>query len=252
MGLWGRCPERILITPFPHILGERTFRTPMEKQDILVVALAVVAFAVLVLAVLPFLAGQYIGLPIRGTMPEGGSGSLAPTPIPTTPGASATVPPGKGRPVTPTPTETQPWDGSVKNIGFVGQPEGQVTPPPNPTIPQPAVQNRSMATYAVISGQWPGTTENLYIPTPYWVLEYTAEPLALPPNAYPLLIIQVFDAQDPNRFVIAPIKQTIYEEPPDTPWSQKLYEGKRTYHFKVDTSFIKSYTITVKVPQEYI
>jgi hypothetical protein len=224
----------------------------MEKQDILVVAIAVVAFAVLVLAVLPFLAGQHIGLPIGGIIPAGGSGSLVTTPLPTTPGASATVPAGKGRPVTPTPTETQPWDGSVKNIGFVGQPEGQVTPPPNPTIPQPAVQNRSMVTYAVISGQWPGTSENLYIPTPYWVLEYTAEPLALPPNAYPLLIIQVFDAQDPNRIIIAPIKQTIYEEPPDTPWSQKLYEGKRTYYFKVDTSFIKSYTITVKVPQEYI
>ncbi|MDD1664418.1 MAG: hypothetical protein LUQ32_03620 [Methanomicrobiales archaeon] len=223
----------------------------MEKQDILVVALAVVAFAVLVLAVLPFLAGQHFGTATGGTIPEGGSGPLVTTPLPTTPGASAT-PPEKGRPVTPSPTETQPWDGSVKNIGFVGQPDGQVTPSPNPPIPQPAVQNRSLITYAKISNQWPGTTENLYIPAPWWVLEYTADPLALPPNAYPLLLVQVFDAQNPNRFVIAPIRQTIYEEPPDTPWSVKLYEGKRTYYFRVDTLFIKSYTLTIKVPQEFV
>jgi hypothetical protein len=223
----------------------------MERQDILVVAIAVVAFAVLVLAVLPFLAGQHNGLRIGRTIPEGGTGSLVTPSIPKTPAASITVPPGKGLPATPTPAETPPWDGSVKNIGFIGQPDDQGTPPPNPTIPQPSVQNRSLVTYAVISGQWPGTTEIIYIPTPYWVLEYTADPRALPPNAYPLLIIQVFDAQNPNRLIIAPIKQTIYEEPPDTPWSEKLYEGKRTYYFKVDTSFIKSYTITIKVPREY-
>ncbi|MGA2934875.1 MAG: hypothetical protein ABSD81_06950 [Methanomicrobiales archaeon] len=222
----------------------------MEKQDILIVAIAIIAFAVVVLLVRPIIAGQSFGLPTGGAIPEGGTGSRVTPSIPMTPAASTTVTPGKGQPATPTPTET-PWDGSVKNIGFIDQPVGQVTPSPNPTIPQPAVQNRSLVTYAVISGEWPGTTENLFIPTPYWVLEYTAEPMALPPNAFPNLIIQVFDAHDPNRFIIAPIKQTIYEEPPDTPWSVKLFEGKRTYYFKVDTSFIKSYTITIKVPLEY-
>jgi hypothetical protein len=147
---------------------------------------------------------------------------------------------------------TPSWNGSVKAVGFVGQPEGQVTLPPNPTIPQAGVQSRPLVTYAVISNQWPGTTENLYIPTPWWVLEYTADPYALPPNAYPLFIIQVFDAQDPNRFITAPIKQPIFEDPPDPPWSMKFYEGKRTYYFKVDTSFIRSYTLTIKVPQEYV
>ena len=223
----------------------------MEKQDVLIVAIAIMAFAVLVLLVEPMIAGQLISLPGGGAIPAGGTGSPGTQSIPPTPAATVTVPTGKGRPVTPAPTETPPWDGSVKNIGFIGQPDGQVTPSPNPPIPQPAVQNRSLVTYAVISGNWPGTTENIYIPTPYWVMEYTADPLALPPNAYPLLIIQIFDAQNPNRVVIAPIKQTIYEEPPDTPWSVKVYEGKRTYYFKVDTAFIKSYTLTIKVPQEY-
>ena len=223
----------------------------MEKQDILVVALAVVAFAILALVVLPFLAGQHIGTSAGGAIPGGGPGPVVNTPSPTAPVETTTAPPGSGQPVTPTPTET-PWDGSVKNIGFVGQPDGQVTPSPNPTVPSLSVQNRTLVTYAQIPGTWPGTTENLYIPAPWWVLEYTAEPRALPPNAYPLLVVQVFDAQNPNRFVTAPIKQTIYEEPSDTPWSLKLYEGRRTYYFKVDTWFIKSYTLTIKVPQEYV
>jgi hypothetical protein len=140
----------------------------------------------------------------------------------------------------------------VKAVGFVGQPEGQVTLPPSPTIPEAGVPVRPLATYAVISNQWPGTTENLYIPTPWWVLEYTADPFALPPNAFPLLVIQVFDAQDPNRFITAPIKQPLFEDTPAEPWSTKFYEGRRTYYFKVDTHFIRSYTLTIKIPREYV
>jgi hypothetical protein len=224
----------------------------MEKQDILVVAIAILAFAVLALVLRPMVTGPFFGLPADRGIPDGGTGPLATPTAPKTPSSSTTSPPGKTITPTPSPAPTQPWDGSVKPVGFVGQPEGQVTLPPNPTIPQPSVQNRSLVTYARISNEWAGTTENLYIPTPWWVMEYTADPRALPPNAYPLLIIQVFDAQDPNRYITAPIRQPIYEEPPETPWSQKFYEGKRTYYFKVDTSFIKSYTITIKVPQEYV
>jgi hypothetical protein len=225
----------------------------MERQDILVVAIAIMAFAALVFLVKPILGGQSIGLPVGGGVPEVGSGTMPTPSITRTPTVTATVPPRKGISTTPTPTPTATpaWNGSVMSVGFIGQPEGQVTLLPNPTIPQYSVQNRSLVTYATITNQWPGTTENLYIPAPWWVLEYTAEPLALPPNAYPLLVIQVFDAQDPNRVVLPPIRQSIYETPPETPWSQKLYEGKRTYYFKIDTWFIKSYTITVKVPLQY-
>jgi hypothetical protein len=225
----------------------------MEKQDILVVTLAILAFAVLALLIRPMITGQSIGMHTGGATTGGGPGSQVTPSIPASPVTTVTVPPRKGTSTTPTPTPaaTPAWNGSVKSVGFIGQPEGQVTLPPSPTIPQPAVQNRSLVTYARITNQWPGTTENLYIPAPWWVLEYTADPLALPPNAYPLLIIQVFDAQDPNRVVLPPIRQTIYETPPEEPWSQKLFEGKRTYYFKIDTSFIRSYTITVKIPQQY-
>jgi hypothetical protein len=219
----------------------------MEKQDILIVATAIIAFAILALVVMPMVSGQIPGLPAGG--------SAGQTPIPTIPQTIApqgTLTP-KVKPATtvPTPSPTPTWDGSVKTVGFVGQPRGQVTPPPNPPIPQGADPTRTLVTYAVISGQWSGTTETLYIPAPYWVMEYTATPMALPPNAYPVLVIQVFDAGNPNRVVIDPITQNIYDDPPEDPWSVKIFEGKRSYYLKIDTSFIKSYTVTIKVPKEY-
>jgi hypothetical protein len=222
----------------------------MEKQDILVVAISILAFAVLALLVKPLLIGPSIGLPGGGSLSEGTSGSLVTQTVPVTTVARTPVPAGGVQTVVPTPTGT-PWDGTVKSVGFVGQPEGQVTLTPNPTLPQPSAQNRSLVTYARIVNSGSGTTETLYIPAPRWVLEYTADPWALPPNAYPVFILQVFDAHDPNRVVIAPIEKTIFEEPPDTPWSEKIFEGNRRYYFKVDTSFIKSYTITIKIPLEY-
>ncbi|HVN65676.1 MAG TPA: hypothetical protein VMT31_03545 [Methanomicrobiales archaeon] len=215
----------------------------MEKQDILVVVIAIVAFAVLALVVMPMVSGRQAG------PPSGGPLTPTVTPAATRPVAAPTM---KQTTPTPTPTATPAWDGSVKNVGFIGQPEGQATLAPNPPIPQQPNRTRELVNFAEISGRWSGMTENVYIPTPYWVLEYTAEPLALPPDAYPVIIIQVFDVENPNRVVITPIKQTIYEEPPENPWTQKVFEGKRTYYFRIDTSFIKSYTITIKVPQEYL
>jgi hypothetical protein len=221
----------------------------MEKQDILIVATAIIAFSILALVVVPMVSGQFPGLQ--------GGGAVRPTLSPTaqqTTAPAATGATGQGaRPATPlpTPSPTPTWDGRVKSVGFVGEPTGQVTLPPNPTIPPEPERGRTLVTYAVISGQWSGTTETLYIPAPYWVMEYTAKPMALPPDAYPVLVIQVFDVQNPNREVIKPITQQIYEDPPDDPWSVKVFEGKRSYYFKIDTSFIKSYTITIRVPEEY-
>jgi hypothetical protein len=220
----------------------------MEKQDILIVATAIMAFAILALVVMPMMSGQFPGLP------GGGAARPAVTPaVQQTPAPPVTQPTRRTPPVTTiaTPAPTPTWDGSVKTVGFVGQPGGLPTLAPNPPIPPEPERTRTLVTYAVISGRWSGTTENLYIPAPYWVLEYTAEPMALPPNAFPLLVIQVFDAENPNRVVIEPIRQTIYDEPPEDPWSVRVFEGKRTYYFKLDTNFIKSYTLTIKVPKEY-
>jgi hypothetical protein len=226
----------------------------MERKDILVVLISIAAFAVLALVVKPLLAGQSLGLPIGGQNPEG---TIAPAyTIPqTTPGASTTVPPGKLPPTTastPAPTPTVAWDRSVKTVGFIDQPGNQVQPSPSPTIPQDVPQNRSLTTFAKIEGQWSGTSEKLFIPFPSWVMEYTATPTTESGDVFPRIIIQVFDAQNPNRGNLPIINQPILGEPPDEPWSVKLYEGNREYYFKIDTRFIKSYTITIKVPSQYV
>lgn len=224
----------------------------MERKDILVVVISIAAFAVLALVVKPILTGQSLGLPIGGQNLEG---TVAPAhTLAQTPGVSTTLPPGKGLPATPpmpTPAPTVAWDGSVKTVGFVDQPGNQV-PPPSPTIPPDSLPNRTLTTFARISGQWSGTTEKLYIPYPSWVMEYTAEPTTLSGDVFPRLVIQVFDAQNPNRDDLPVINQEIIGGPPDEPWSVKLYEGNREYYFKVDTRFIKSYTITIKVPSQYV
>ena len=83
-------------------------------------------------------------------------------------------------------------------------------------------------------------------------MEYTAEPTTTSGDVFPRLIIQVFDAQNPNRDNLPVIDQEVIGGAPADPWSVKLYEGNRAYYFKVDTRFIKSYTITIMVPSQYI
>jgi hypothetical protein len=223
----------------------------MERKDILVVVISIAAFAVLALLVKPLLTGQTLGLPIGGQNPEG---TIAPaSTLPQTYVVSTTVPPGKRIPTTPTtpaPTPTAAWDGSVKTVGFIDQSGSQALLPPSPTIPPDSAPNRSLTTFAVITGQWSGTSDKLFIPFPSWVMEYTAEPTTESGDVFPRLIIQVFDTQNPNNLPV--IDQEIIGKAPEDPWVVKLYEGNREYYFKVDTRFIKSYTITVKVPTQYV
>ena len=225
----------------------------MERKDILVVVISIAAFAVMALVVKPLLVGQSLGLPVGGQNPEG---TTAPSyTLVQTPAVPITPLPGKIPPATPampTPTPTVAWNGSVTNVGFIGQPAGQVTPTPNPTIPPSSPPDVNLTTFAVISGQQSGTSDTLNIPFPWWVMEYTAEPTTTSGDVFPTLDIQVFDAQNPNRENLPVIKQVIIGEPPTDPWSVKLYEGNRAYYFKVDTRFIKSYTISIMVPSQYI
>jgi len=225
----------------------------MEKKDILVVVISIAAFALVALVVKPLFAGQSLGLPVGGQNPEG---PIAPAyTLVQTPVVPVTTPPGKivpATPATPTPAPTVAWNGSVQTVGFVNQPGNQVLPSPSPTIPPYSPPSLNLTTFAVISGQWSGTTDKLYIPFPSWVMEYTATPTTTSGDVFPRLVIQVFDAQNPNRDDLPVINQEIIGEPPTDPWSVKLYEGNRAYYFKVDTRFIKSYTISIMVPSQYI
>jgi hypothetical protein len=99
----------------------------------------------------------------------------------------------------------------------------------------------------------------------------------------PQFSIQVMDAMDPNRIVrtITPpggvdfnlwmgtkksvtnpqvltsgnqkatvSSDTVYVDP--RPWTEKFYEGQRTYYFIIKTQSIESYSIDIKIPSEYL
>jgi len=101
-------------------------------------------------------------------------------------------------------------------------------------------------------------------------------------GATPTFNIQVMDANDPNRIVrtISPpggidlnlwkgIKNTVnpavtnvklgkattsadvpYNDP--RPWTEKFYEGQRSYYFIIKSELLNSYSIDIQVPSKYI
>jgi len=98
-------------------------------------------------------------------------------------------------------------------------------------------------------------------------------------SALPEFTIQVMDANDPNRVVrtITPpggidvnlwkgVKatinpefksgrqttdaDTIYTDP--RPWTEKFFEGQRSYYFIINSLRIKSYSIDIRVPTRYL
>jgi hypothetical protein len=100
-------------------------------------------------------------------------------------------------------------------------------------------------------------------------------------GATPEFTIQVMDAEDPNRIVrtISPpggidinlwkgIKGTINPAvtvkkgrettPADTvytdprPWTEKFFEGQRSYYFIINAQLLKSYSIDIRVPTRYV
>jgi hypothetical protein len=98
----------------------------------------------------------------------------------------------------------------------------------------------------------------------------------------PVFTIQVMDAGDPNRIVrlitppgginpalwagitptvptvtprpkyatIAPTPTLINTDP--RPWTEKFFEGQRSYYFIITSQYINSYKIEIRVPTRYI
>jgi len=101
-------------------------------------------------------------------------------------------------------------------------------------------------------------------------------------SATPTFTIQVMDADDPNRIVrtISPpggidlnlwkgikntvnpavtnIKSSRATTPADVPitdprpWTEKFYEGQRSYYFIIKSELLNSYSIDIQVPTKYI
>jgi len=206
----------------------------MDKKDIMYIAVALVIVLVIALVIKPLATGQPInmGLPVPTTtqpvidIPEQSPGEYiqshmtTATPVPTT---------------SPTPVPT--WNpGAAKPVEFV-DPSTYGLSSNESTVSGTRINattlNTSMTTFATISSSTGkgGTTKIMYIPFPYWELEYTVTPTGeLKPTkedvvtvtptegsegvsyshsgisgsystAAPQFTIQVMDGNDPNRIV---------------------------------------------------
>ena len=251
----------------------------MDKKDVMYGVAALIIILVMALVVKPMMTGQPVntGIPVPATTAAIQNTTLLPaaTAVPS-PVVTTRIPP-------PTPVPT--WDKKVKTVGFVNPSTYGVTL--TPELPggtrldnQPL--NTSMTSFAKINGKSGGTTQVIKIPFPYWELVYTVEPVAeskttsfkVTPTmgsgiaasgmqgsysgAMPRFIIQVMDAEDPNRIVrtISPpgsIDISLWKGGADPrPWTEKFYEGQRSYYFIINSQLLSSYSLDIRVPVRYI
>jgi len=257
----------------------------MDKKSVMYAIGAMILILIVALVIKPIATGQPLNLGIPGattpypTYPviTPDNGGMTHVVIPATP--AITLPP------TPVPT----WDKNVTKVAFVNPSSYGISynqSLPNGTRIDNPGRNTSRITYATISGQYSATTQVMHIPFPYWELWYTVEPAGkmggkdqeLGSSTFlgeegsgishsfvqgsfsvitPVFNLQVMDADDPNRVVrtITPpggLDSTLWTESDPRPWKEKFYEGQRNYFLVINTQALSSYTIEIRVPEEYI
>jgi len=240
----------------------------MDKKAVMYAVGALVIILVAALVVKPVVTGQPLntGLPVATTK----SFTL------TTPTAADT--PTPARQVSPTPslpTAVPTWDGKVVTLGFV-----ESEPVLNASRSDPDPVNTSTTSYAKISGKFGGTTRIMEMPFPYWELVYTVNPVtATEPGSVkviqtnggvphsgvqgsysgviPEFTVTVMDGDDPDRVVrtISPpggINLEMWKKSDPRPWTEKFYEGQRSYYFIITSKLLNSYSIDIRIPSKYI
>lgn len=281
----------------------------MDKKDLTYIVAAFCFILIIAFVIKPIATGQPVNIGIsltpQTTTPLTQAGYPYYTYLQTSANQVTTTPPS------PTPT----WNKSIQDLGFVN-PEAyhmatNQTTLQSTRINSSAPYDNNMTVYATISGKYSGTTQVIYIPFPYWQLQYTIDPMISPMSGLPeiqsteitqtlgqgishsgvqgsyasvtpVFTIKVMDASDPNRIVrtITPpggididlwtgvtqatpafTRTPKYQETIATPtlanidprpWTEKFFEGQRSYYFVVDSKYINSYKITIQVPTKYI
>jgi hypothetical protein len=243
----------------------------MDKKSVMYAVGALVIILVIALVIKPIVTGQPLntGLPVAATPPTA-------TPVATSPAMTVNPVPHVS-PVTPVPSVVPTWDRSVITIGFVDPLTYGISlgnPLPNGTRFDPNPVNTSTTSYAKIFGKYSGTTQIIKIPFPYWELVYTVEPVTLTEpgsvtegshsgvqgsysGVIPEFTVQVKDAADPNRVVrtFSPpggIDQDLWEINDPRPWTEKFYEGQKSYYFIITSKLLNSYSIDIRIPTKYI
>ena len=250
----------------------------MDKKSVMYAAGALVIILIIALVVKPMITGDPLntGLPVA-TTPQPGV-SLTPSPARTLTPVPLVSSPAQS------PTAVPTWDRNVRTIGFVDPLTygiSLVDPLPNSTRFDPNPLNTSTTSYARISGKYSGTTRIVEMPFPYWELVYTVDPVtATEPGSVqvsqtsgtggsysgvqgsysgviPDFTVQVVDAADPNRIVrtFSPpggINRELWKTTDPRPWTEKFYEGQRSYYFIITSKMLNSYSIDIRIPARYI
>jgi hypothetical protein len=178
-------------------------------------------------------------------------------------------------------------NGTKQTVGFVDPGTYNVnlstyTPRHNEFIPEFANQtpyrsrNYTSLLKTPITGQWSGTTQVIDIPFPYWELWYTIEPTASDlskqgevsgssasgaqgsySTVKPTFTVDIMESGTSSRLVrsITPmgsIDPSLWKNNDPRPWKEKFYEGQKSYYFIIKAGGIKSYSLDIKVPNNYL
>jgi hypothetical protein len=164
-------------------------------------------------------------------------------------------------------TTTQPVVPEVPTPELTSSITPMPTPTPTPTPTSVFPDSSGLTTLVVVTGQTGKTSDTFSVPTGYWELWYTADPLTTGGQdsvsasgsssaVFPYLSIQVIDKTNSDKIVetVEPpggLDKTLWEKSgrDPRPWKQKFYEGNKEYYFVITTKHLKSYTIEVRIPK---
>ena len=201
----------------------------MDKKDLMYIIAALALVLIIALVIKPLVTGQPVntGIPLPTTTLE--VTTLYSQPMNETPSIVSVLP----TPVPPTQVTTAPtWNpAAVQTVVFVDPAayglSSNESGPRGTRINTSTLVDTSMTTFATIASSTgsSGTTNIMYVPFPYWELEYTVEPTSeLTQSKFevtptqgtgiamsgiegsystvkPEFSIQVMDGDDPNRIV---------------------------------------------------
>jgi len=250
----------------------------MEKQDIRYVILALSIVIILALVVKPVITGKpaNTGLPtVTTTVTTPVGGTQTPVSSSNLSGANQTLanntsmavadnnstgntsgnvspPIPTGLPYIPT-TITPATSFTPKSVPFVDPARYNINvidTIQTMNVPKPdGGADKTTRVFATINGRWSGTTDVIHIPYPYFEIWYTLTTTVSPDVVVPKFSMQVVDAEDPNRFV------RVITPPGNSyggPFVEKFYEGNHDYYFIINTKYIQSYSIDIRIPQKYL
>ena len=190
------------------------------------------------------------------TVPEESGEAQPVSPVPT-PAQTQAV--GAGLPA-PTPAAPVRGEKTPQSVGFVDPRTYHIaTPTPTATMMKPPNDLRvseKMVGYATATADYPPrvlATEVYHIPFPYWDLGLSVTPM----NDDPWFMMEIRDPEDPNRVVrnIQYSRSDILSSSGDARTKEETFtirEGYGDYYFIIRSESLKSFTVTIEVPEKYL